>query len=105
MDRQRKPARCDKGLRALIDETRFDQPVGDELLQVLHRAALHARGDFLGEEFEQKVGHMQLRLLVPHSLPSHCERSERRGGEKSRGILMNLRCVGHHPHHTGHPIA
>ena len=31
--------------------------VGDELLQILRRARLHARGDFLGEQFEQKIGH------------------------------------------------
>ena len=56
-DREREPARRREGLGALVDEAGRDQPVGDELLQIVGRARLHARGDFLGEEFEQKVGH------------------------------------------------
>ena len=57
LHRERQPARRDEGLGALVDQPGLDQPVGDELAQVLGRARLHARGDFLGEQFEQKVGH------------------------------------------------
>ena len=54
---ERQPPRRHESLGALIDEPRIDQPVGDELAQILRRPRLHARGDFLGEQFEQKVGH------------------------------------------------
>ena len=54
---ERQPPRRREGLGALIDEAGIDQPVGDELLQVLRRARLHAGGNFFGEQFEQKVGH------------------------------------------------
>ena len=57
LHRERKPARRDEGLGALVDEPGIDEPVGDQLAQVLGRARLHARGDFLGKQFEQKVGH------------------------------------------------
>ena len=56
-DVQRQPARRRKGLGALIEEAALDQRVGDELLQVLRRAALHAGRDFFGEEFEEEIGH------------------------------------------------
>ena len=55
--RQRQAARRDEGLGALIGEPRRHQPVGDELAQILGGARLHARGDFLRQEFEQKIGH------------------------------------------------
>ena len=51
---------------ALIDEAALDQRVGDELLQILGRLRLHARGDFLGEEFEQKIGHRLRNSAHPH---------------------------------------
>ena len=54
---EREPPRRGERLGALVDEPGLDQPVGDELPQILGRARLHARGDFLGEEFEQKIGH------------------------------------------------
>ena len=54
---EREPARRDERLGALVGQPGLDQPVGDELLQIVGGARLHARGDFLGEEFEQKVGH------------------------------------------------
>ena len=57
LHRERQPARRGEGLGALVDQPGLDQPVGDELAQILGRARLHARGDFLGEQFEQKVGH------------------------------------------------
>ena len=54
---KREPPRRHERLGALIDEAGIDQPVGDELAQILRRARLHAGGNFLGEQFEQKVGH------------------------------------------------
>ncbi len=54
---QRQPARRREGARAFIDEAAVDQRVGDEPAQILRRLALHARGDFLGEEFEKEIGH------------------------------------------------
>ena len=57
MHGEREAARRGEGLRAFIDEPGLDQTVGDELLQILRRARLHARGDFFGEKFEQKIGH------------------------------------------------
>ena len=54
---ERQPARRGERLGALVDEAGGDQAVGDELAQVLGRARLHARRDFLGEQLEQKVGH------------------------------------------------
>ena len=65
LHRKRKAARGDEGLGALINETRIDQPVGDQLAQVLGRARLHARGNFLGKQFEQKVGHGGHRRWFP----------------------------------------
>ena len=59
LDGEREPARRDERGRALIDEAGFDQPLGDELLQILRRPRLHARRDFLGEQFEQKIGHLR----------------------------------------------
>jgi hypothetical protein len=50
-------ARCREGLRAFVDEAGRDKPIGDHLAQVLGRARLHARGDLLGQEFDQQVGH------------------------------------------------
>ena len=57
VDGERQAARRGEGLGPLVDEAGIDQGVGDELLQVVGRAPLHARRDFLGEEFKQKVGH------------------------------------------------
>ena len=72
----------DEGLGALVDEPGLDQPVGDELAQILGRARLHARGDFLGEEFEQKVGH-QGHAAVPAG-------SRRRRRESKRAAARDL---------------
>ncbi len=57
MHRQREPPRRDESLGAFIDEPGLDQAVGDTFTQILRRAGLHARRDFFGEQFEQKVGH------------------------------------------------
>ena len=58
-DRERQPPRRRERLGALVGQPGLDQPVGDELLQILRRPRLHARGDFFGEEFEQKIGHQR----------------------------------------------
>ena len=55
--RQRQPPRRHERLGAVIDQPGRDQPVGDQLAQILRRPRLHPRGDFLGEKFKQKVGH------------------------------------------------
>ena len=60
--------------RAFIDETFGDQLVGDHLAQVIRRLRLHARGNFFGEQFEEKIGH---RLSVLYAPPPAC------GGEGS----------------------
>ena len=54
---ERQPPRRHERLGAFIDEPGRDQPVGDELPQILRRPRLHARRDFLGEQFEQEIGH------------------------------------------------
>ncbi len=76
---QRQPPRRHEGPGALIDEAGGDQAVGDHLLEVVGRARLHARRDFFGEQFEQKVGHRMLRLgavpLPPRALASGGEGS------------------------------
>ena len=46
-----------ESLGALVCQPGRDQPVGDHLFQVIGGARLHARGDFLGKEFEQKIRH------------------------------------------------
>ena len=55
--RQRQPPRRRERLRAFIDEALGDQLVGDHAAQIVGRLRLHARGNFLGEQFEQKIGH------------------------------------------------
>ena len=64
-DRERQPPRRRERLGAVIDQAGRDQLVGDELLQILRRPRLHPRGDFLGEEFEQKIGHQVSFLWLP----------------------------------------
>ena len=54
---QRQAARRHERLRAFIDEAFGDQLLGDETAQIVRRLRLHARGDFFGEQFEQKIGH------------------------------------------------
>ena len=65
LHRQRQPPRRREGLGAVVGQARGHQLVGDELLQILRRPRLHARGNFLGEEFEQKVGHYVSFLWLP----------------------------------------
>ena len=59
LDREREPARGDEGLGAFVREPGGDQRVGDEFAQILGRPRLHARGNFLGEQLEQKIGHRE----------------------------------------------
>ena len=61
--RERQPPRRHERLGALIDEPGLDQPVGDRLAQILRRPRLHARRDFLGEQFEQEIGHVRIYTL------------------------------------------
>ena len=46
---------------AVIEKPGRDQPVGHRFAQILRRPRLHARWDFLGEQFEQEVGHCACR--------------------------------------------
>ena len=55
--RQRQPPRRRERLGALIDQALGDQLVGDHAAQIVGRLRLHARGNFFGEKFEQKIGH------------------------------------------------
>ena len=57
MHGKRQPPRRHERLGALVDKPGIDQPVGDELAQILRRPRLHARRNFLGEQLEQKIGH------------------------------------------------
>ena len=68
---ERETARRHERLGAVVDETGIDQPVGHDLAQILRRPRLHAGGNFLGEKFEQKVGHGG----QPALLPSPCGES------------------------------
>ena len=61
-DVQRQAARRRERARALISQAALDQRVGDELLQILARPALHAGGNFFGEQFEEKIGHFRSAL-------------------------------------------
>ncbi len=56
-EREGQPAGRGEGGGVGVGEAALDQAVGDEAAQVLGRLPLHAGGDFLGEEFEQEVGH------------------------------------------------
>ena len=64
-DMQRKPARRRKARGALIKQALGDERIGHELAQILRRLRLHARGDFFGEQFEEKVGHGNPVMFAP----------------------------------------
>src|SRR5215467_8421565 len=59
LDRERETAGGDEGLGAFIKEPGADEGVGDTLAQILGRTRLHARRNFLREQFEQKIGHRE----------------------------------------------
>ena len=55
--RKRQPPRRHERLGAFVDETGIDQAVGNGFAQILRRPRLHARRNFFGEKFEQKIRH------------------------------------------------
>src|SRR6185436_11839739 len=57
VDGEGEAARRHERLGAVVDETGVDQPAGHELAQIRRRLRLHAGRNFLGEKFEQQVGH------------------------------------------------
>ncbi len=57
MHDERQPPWRREGLGAFIWQAGIDQRIGDEFLQIIRSLALHARRDFLGEEFKQEIGH------------------------------------------------
>ena len=84
--RQRQPPRRREGLCAFIDQALGDQLVGHHAAQIIRRLRLHARGDFLGEQFEaEDRASMTLfagtaRLALAHLLPSPCGEGSGVGG-------------------------
>jgi RHH-type rel operon transcriptional repressor/antitoxin RelB len=79
---QRQPPRRREGLGALIEKAALDERVGDELAQILRRAPLHARGDFFGQEFEQKIWHEGM------DCASGCRLVERPDGRVQNGASI-----------------
>ena len=67
---ERETARRHECFRAFIDKAFSDQLVGDHLAQVVRRLRLHARGNFFGEQFEEKIGHCRYSAL-PASVCTH----------------------------------
>jgi hypothetical protein len=59
-DVQGEPARRGEALRALVSQAALDERAGDEALEVFGALALHARGDFFAEEFDEEIGHPKL---------------------------------------------
>jgi hypothetical protein len=51
------PARRRENMNLLMREAGCRQRLVRKLLQIFHGAPLHAGGDFLGKQFEQKLGH------------------------------------------------
>src|ERR1700733_11477177 len=56
MHGQRQTPRRRKRFRALINKAFGDELVSDHAAQIVCRLGLHARGDFLGKQFEQEIG-------------------------------------------------
>ena len=56
-DIERQPARRPIFARTLIGQARLDQGIGQQLLEVAGRLALQAGRNFLGAEFDKKIGH------------------------------------------------
>ncbi len=54
---QRQPPRPGKALDAFEHQAAIGQRADDQPFEILRRVRLHARGDFLGEQFEQKISH------------------------------------------------
>ena len=51
-------ARRDVGVRSFVGEVRLFQAVLCQLLEVRRGPRLHARGDFLGQQFDEEFGHV-----------------------------------------------
>ena len=88
LDRQAEAARRVEGRGGGIGQTGLDQTVGHHLLQVFGRPRLHARRDFLGKEFDQKVGH-RLTTALARALAARASSLQRclagqAGGRKRR---------------------
>ena len=82
MHRKRQPSRRRKGSSALIGQPRLHQSVRHQLLQILTRTGLHPRRDFLGKEFDEKVGHLigpRFRSAAARHRPGHRDRPPQRG--------------------------
>jgi len=60
LDHGNQPARPRKALDALRDEPRRAQPVHQRFHEIRLGLRLHAGRDFLGQDFEQKLGHLAL---------------------------------------------
>ena len=83
--RERQPPRRHERLGALIDQPGADQPVGHRFAQILRRPRLHARGDFLGEQFEQEVGHL---FTLPCRGRVGARRAPGWGGARAHGVCV-----------------
>ena len=59
LDGEGQAARRREGGGVGVGEAALDEAVGDEAAQVVGGLPLHPGGDFLGEEFEQEVGHRE----------------------------------------------
>ena len=81
-----KAPRRRKGSRALIGETAIHKRLRDKFLQILRRLHLHARRDFLGENFEQKIGHQ---FLLPEMI-SMMSRAIKSLGFEVPGTSLNM---------------
>ena len=86
-DRERQAARAGKAADAFEHQAAVGERADDEALQVLRGLRLHARGDFFGEELEEKVRHSSRRALQRAHPPSARMRaaSQRCGPSPSRG--------------------
>jgi hypothetical protein len=60
VDDEREAPRRDVGVGAGPAQSRGLEPVGDQLLEILGRARLHARGDLLAQQLDQQLSHVPL---------------------------------------------
>ena len=95
MHRKRQPPRRHERLGAVVSQASRDQPVGHGFAQILRRPRLHARRDFLGEKFEQEIGHDLWRALFPLPLVGRG-----RGGGREDETLNHLKHTVDVLHHV-----
>ena len=100
---EREAARRHERLGALIDQSFGDQLVGHHLAQVVGGLRLHARGDFLGEQLEQKIRHVvslpspRHRLTLPSRGRVACQRRAGWGGaHRVVDCIQHGSCPAHH---------